>query len=148
MGFMSYDWLWQPLSGAVCSTTFGLMSVGLWSYKTNENKQNLFWYCIWIIDTFYDFWIPWYIQTYLNVTLATDQKLPQIIFVKLKRFKKTTCIQYHQLQWKFKLLAGKFTGGNKAKYCWVMSTNIFVLKSLSTMPSNVLSLHPSKLSCP
>jgi hypothetical protein len=27
------------------------------------------------------------------------------------------------LQWKFKLLVAKFTWGNKAKNCWVMSTN-------------------------
>ena len=32
------------------------------------------------------------------------------------------------LQWKFKLLAGKFTWENKAKYCWVMSTNILYSK--------------------
>ena len=58
--------------------------------------------------------------------------------VKLKRFKKMAWIQSHlHLQWKFKLLAGKFTWGNKAKNC----NKPFVCKSLLTMPSNVLPLH-------
>ena len=34
------------------------------------------------------------------------------------------------LQWKFKLLAGKFTWGTKAKHCWVMSTNFLKQKVL------------------
>ena len=38
-------------------------------------------------------------------------------------------------------MVGKFTWGNKAKHCWVMSTNFFFSKSLLTMPSNGLSLH-------
>ena len=33
-------------------------------------------------------------------------------------------IPYHlHLQWKFKLLSGKYAWGNKAKHWWVMSTN-------------------------
>ena len=32
-------------------------------------------------------------------------------------------IHSHYLQWKFKLLTGKVTWCNKAKHCWVMSTN-------------------------
>ena len=32
------------------------------------------------------------------------------------------------LQWKFKLLAGKFTWGNKAKHCWKKSTNFWKQK--------------------
>ena len=36
-------------------------------------------------------------------------------------------------------MAEKFTWGNKAKHCRVMSTNFF--KSLLTMPSNILPLH-------
>ena len=54
--------------------------------------------------------------------------------------KKIAWIRSHHLhlQWKFKLLARKFTWGNKAKHCWVMSTIVF--KSLLTMPSNGLPL--------
>ena len=37
-------------------------------------------------------------------------------------FKKVDWIRSHDLQWKFKLLARKFTWGNKAKRCWVMLT--------------------------
>ena len=33
-----------------------------------------------------------------------------------------------RLQWKFKLLAEKFTWGNKAKHCWVISTNFLFSK--------------------
>ena len=42
------------------------------------------------------------------------------------RFEKIAWIWSHHLhlQWKSKLLVGKFTRGNKAKHCWVMSTNI------------------------
>ena len=38
-------------------------------------------------------------------------------------------------------MGGKFTWGNKAKHCWVMSTNFFVFKSLLARLSNVLPLH-------
>ena len=46
------------------------------------------------------------------------------------RFKKIAWIRSHHLhlQWKFKLLAGKFTWGNKAKYWWVMSKNFLLSK--------------------
>ena len=43
--------------------------------------------------------------------------------VKLKGFKKIAWNRSYHLQWKFNLLVGKFTWGNKAKHCWVMSTN-------------------------
>ena len=38
-------------------------------------------------------------------------------------------------------MAWKFTWGNKAKHCWVMSTNFLKTKSLLTIPSNVLPIH-------
>ena len=44
---------------------------------------------------------------------------------KVERFKKIACIRSYHLQWKFKLLAGKFTWGNEAKHCCVMSTFCF-----------------------
>ena len=58
------------------------------------------------------------------------QKRPQriwLLILKQKRFKKIAYIWSHylHLHWKFKLLAGKFTWGNKGKHCWVMSTNFF-----------------------
>ena len=50
--------------------------------------------------------------------------------VKQKRFKKIAWILSHHLhlQWKFKLLVGKFTWGNKAKHCWMMSKNFLFQK--------------------
>ena len=45
------------------------------------------------------------------------------------------------LQWKFKLWAGKFTWGDKAKHCWVLSTNFLFSKVLLITPGNVLPLH-------
>ena len=50
--------------------------------------------------------------------------------LKYKGFKKIACIRSHHLhlQWKFKLLVGKFTWGNKANHCWVMSTNVLFSK--------------------
>ena len=44
--------------------------------------------------------------------------------------KKIALIWSHHLhiQWKFKLLAGKFTCGNKAKHCWVISTHFWKQK--------------------
>ena len=52
--------------------------------------------------------------------------------LKLKRFKKIAWIQSHHLhlQWKFKLLAGKFTWGNKTNHCWLMSTKFLFSKFL------------------
>ena len=59
-----------------------------------------------------------------------------------KIFKKIACIQshHHHLQWKFKILAGKFAWGAKAKHCCALSTNFF-FRGLLTKPSNVLPLH-------
>ena len=37
-------------------------------------------------------------------------------------------IHHPHLQWKFKLLVGKFIWGNKAKHCWVMPTNFWKQK--------------------
>ena len=37
-------------------------------------------------------------------------------------------IQSHHLQWKFKLWAGMFAWGNKAKHCWALSTNFWKQK--------------------
>ena len=44
--------------------------------------------------------------------------------------KKVAWIRSHHLdlQWIFKLLSGKFTRGNEAKHCWVMSTNFWKKK--------------------
>ena len=49
---------------------------------------------------------------------------------KVKIIKKTAWIQSYllSLQWKFKLLAGKFTWCNKTKHCWAMSTNVLFSK--------------------
>ena len=42
---------------------------------------------------------------------------------------------------KIQIMGGKFTWGNKAKHCWVMSKNFLFSKGLLATPSNVLSLH-------
>ena len=50
---------------------------------------------------------------------------------KIKKiFRKIAWIGFHHLhlQWKFKLFVGNFTWGNKAKHCWVMSTNFLFSK--------------------
>ena len=62
---------------------------------------------------------------------------------KVKEIEKIPWIWLHHLhlQCKFKSLTGKFTWGNKAKHSWVMGTNFFVFKSLSTAPNCVLPLH-------
>ena len=52
------------------------------------------------------------------------------VFSKQKRFKKIAWIWSHRLhlQWKFKLWAGKFTWGNKAKHYRGMSTTFLFSK--------------------
>ena len=62
--------------------------------------------------------------------------------VKLKRLKK---IQSHHLhkQWKLKLLAGKFTWGNKAIPSWVMSTNFLCSKVYWECPA-IFCLYTSR----
>ena len=42
---------------------------------------------------------------------------------------------------KIQLIGGKFIWSNKAKHCWVMSTNFLFSKVCWQMPSNVLLLH-------
>ena len=68
----------------------------------------------------------------------------------MKRFKKITWIRSHhlQLQWKFKLLAGKFTWENKAKHCWMMSTNFLFSKVCWLCPAMFCLYNSSKLSRP
>ena len=65
-----------------------------------------------------------------SVHVFTDQFYNQInLLVKSKRFKEIAWIQSHHpyLEWKFKSLAGKFARGYKAKHCWVMSTNFWMV---------------------
>ena len=53
-----------------------------------------------------------------------------IFLVKYKKDKNIAWIKSHHLhlQWKFKLLAGKFTWGVKAKHCWALSANFWKKK--------------------
>ena len=46
------------------------------------------------------------------------------MLVKIKKIARIQSHHFH-LQWEFKLLAGKFTWDNKAKHCWVVSTNFW-----------------------
>ena len=81
---------------------------------------------------------------------------PWLIFNKIRkkatslpaRFKKIAWIWSHHLQWKFKLLAGEFTWGNKAKHCWVMSTNFLFSKLCWQRPAMFCLYTSSKLSRP
>ena len=70
--------------------------------------------------------------------------------VNWKRFKKIAWIRSHhlQLQWKFRLLAGKFTWGNRANHCWVMSTKIMFSKVYWQRPAIFCLYTSSKLSRP
>ena len=81
-----------------------------------------------------------FITIYTFTAIVT---LKRMLFDKVEKFKKIAWIRSHHLhlQWKFKLLAGKFTWGYKAKHCWVMSTNflfssptIFCLYTSSKIP--------------
>ena len=68
--------------------------------------------------------------------------------LKYKRFKKIAWTQFHHLhlQWKFKLLAGKFTWGNKAKHCWALSTNFWKQNVCWHHPPMFCLITSSKLS--
>ena len=96
------------------------------------------------------------IMTLFIKSEANRRVFTQVPFgVKYKRFKKIAWIQSHHLhlQWKFKLLAGKFSWGNKAQHCWVMSTIFFFQKFLDNtkqcfafttrvnFPANNLNFH-------
>ena len=62
--------------------------------------------------------------------------------LKQKKCKKTAWIPSHHLhlQWKFKLVAGMFNWGNKAKHLSTCQQS-FCFQSLLTAASNVLPLH-------
>ena len=68
------------------------------------------------------------------------------ISYKVENIRKIRSHHLH-LQWKFKLLPGKFTWGNKAKSCWVMSTNFLFSKVCWQRPAMFLIYTSSKLSC-
>ena len=65
--------------------------------------------------------------------------------IKLKRFKKIAWIRSHHfhLQWKFKLLAKKFT-----KHCWLMSTNFLFSNVCWQWPAIFCLYTSTKLSRP
>ena len=58
-----------------------------------------------------------------------------------------TLVRSHHLQWKFKLLAGKFTWGDKAKHCWVMSKNTWKQINCWQNPAMFCLYTLSNLSC-
>ena len=74
----------------------------------------------------------WHLAVWIcqNFTMGPDKYLFDCFIVKKKRLKKIAWIRSHHLnlQWKLKLWAGKFTWGNKAKHCYVMSTNFWKQK--------------------
>ena len=57
-------------------------------------------------------------------------------------------IEFHHLclQWKFKLEAGEFNWNNRAKHCWVMSTNFSFAKLCWQHPAMFCLYIPRKLS--
>ena len=71
-----------------------------------------------------------------------------IFLVKYKKDKNIAWIKSHHLhlQWKFKLLAGKFTWDVKAKHCWVMSTNFLFSKNCWNHTAIFCLITSSKLS--
>ena len=71
-----------------------------------------------------------------------------IYMAKYKRFKKIAWIWSHHLhlQWKFKLWAGKFAPGVKAKHCWSLSTNFWKQKVCWHHPAMFCLITLSKLS--
>ena len=87
---------------------------------------------------------PWIMYYVTNKDIKLRQRPPQFIslvcilcvesvwdrtfffkLIKYKRFKKLRSLHLH---WKFKLFAGKFTWGDKAKHCLVMSTDFLFSK--------------------
>ena len=71
-----------------------------------------------------------------------------LLSLKYKRLKKIAWIKSHHLhlQWKFKLLEGKFTWRIEAKHCRVMSTNFLFLKISRQCPVIFCFYTSSKLS--
>ena len=66
---------------------------------------------------------------------------------KVKIFKKIAWNQSHHRQWKFKLLAGKFTWVVKAKHCWGLSTNFWKQYVCCHHAAMFCLITSSKLSC-
>ena len=69
--------------------------------------------------------VPYLVLPSQCVKISFKRSFPIPYILKYKRFKKIAWVQSHHLQWKFKLLAGKFTWGVKTKHCWAMSTNFW-----------------------
>ena len=69
------------------------------------------------------------------------------LLLNKKRFEKIACIRSHHLhlQWKFKLWAGKFAWGVKAKHCWALSTNFLFSKVCCQHPAMFCLYTSSKL---
>ena len=111
-----------------------------------HSASALFWF-----QTHRDSKITFWMKLFTCLTLLFDRKnCHWYTLLKEKRFKKIAWIrsQHLHFQWKFKLLPGKFDWGNKAKHCWVMSTN-FLFSNVCWQCSAMFCLYTSsKLSQP
>ena len=95
---------------------------------------------IWSSTQGFEFQLPIVICTIFCLILEYkswfEQPEKNLLFhIKWKRFKKIAWIWSHHLQWKFKLLAEKFTWGNEAKHCWVMSTTFLFSRACWQCPA-------------
>ena len=96
------------------------------------------------------YWTQFHPAVSRNLTIFRYDFNNYYIKVKWQRFKKTAWIWSHHLhlQWKFKLLVGLVSGGNKAKHCWVMSTNFLFSNVCWQCPAMFCLYTSSKLSRP
>ena len=78
--------------------------------------------------------------------LCVESVWDRTFFFKLMKYKRFKKLRSLHLHWKFKLFAGKFTWGDKAKHCLVMSTDFLFLKVCWQRPSMFCLYKSSKLS--
>ena len=78
------------------------------------------------------YWIQWTLTRSVKVENISEDSLDLI----------------HHLQGKFQLLTEKLTWGNKAKHCWVMSTNLLFSKVCWKCPAMFCLYTSNKISRP
>ena len=86
-----------------------------------------------------------------NTKIAFGTLCPKIsiwAMSKVENLSKVAWIWSHHLhlQWKFKLWAGKFAWGVKAKHFWMLSTNMWIQKICWHHPAMFCLITSSKLS--
>ena len=63
-------------------------------------------------------------EPYILFSTTYARTMGRKLYSNICKMEKIAWIEFHHLQWKFKLWEGKFAWGVKTNHCWALSTNV------------------------